>query len=192
MSVLDTLVTDRSQSDVNLLLQLQQISWGSMTIEEQLQWLEGLASKGSYNVSDLNRVGEAMQYIADTFNDLGYTVDISSKTDWQSTDIVTETLTNDYLNNLRVLRSTFATLQGTPAVPSSLNKMTFETANSIERILTNIGIVLDQITFGFDRSNAFMFYSGQSPLPSFYTEKILVDKLGLLLVSSDNMYLGVW
>lgn len=35
-----------------------------------------------YNVSDLNRVGEAVRYLAKRFTDYGYAVAVSPKADW--------------------------------------------------------------------------------------------------------------
>ena len=65
MTIIDTLITDRNQDDVDRALYLSGL-WveGEFTgtAEELSEWSGGL--KGTYNSSDLNRVGEAMWYLA--------------------------------------------------------------------------------------------------------------------------------
>lgn len=61
MSVLDTLITDRTQADVTRWKTLHDKGWFRMSPEEKVEWSSGL--KGTYNASDLNRVTAAMEYI---------------------------------------------------------------------------------------------------------------------------------
>ena len=61
MSIIDTLITDRSQADVAALRALAALGWDNMTPAQKAAWS---ASKGAYNATDLNRVGEAMDYLA--------------------------------------------------------------------------------------------------------------------------------
>lgn len=192
MSILDTLVTDRTEEDVQLLKQLQQIPWSSMSPEQQAAWSKGSAAKGSYGVEDLNRVGLAMNYVASWFQRLGYNVRINPKIDWSASDVVTVAESNRYLESLQILRNAFATLQDTPDAPDTLDRLTVQSANDIEKILINIGLVLSRIDFGQYRSNAFMFYAGQMPFPSFYDQYLLADKDHFLLRTSDGKFLMVW
>ena len=57
-----SLITDRTQADVDRVRQLAQKVFGNMTADEKTKWLNGL--KGSSNASDLNRVGAAVAYVA--------------------------------------------------------------------------------------------------------------------------------
>lgn len=184
------LITDRTQADVDLAKRLTSSGWSRLTTAKKELWEAGL--KGSYNATDLNRVGSAMQQISDAFNEFGYAVDISPKTDWIESDTPTSSDVEKYLSNLSVLRSTFSVIQGTPATPNDLEYMTAETANNIEKILENIGVVLDRINFSQYRSNSFMFFAGQMPLPSFYDQYLLADKDHFLLRTSDGKFLMVW
>lgn len=52
---MENLITDRTQEDVNRAILLNQKDYLSMSDDEKNEWNAGL--KGSYNVSDLNRVG---------------------------------------------------------------------------------------------------------------------------------------
>lgn len=64
MSVIDTLITDRTQADVSRWLTLLKKGFSAMTPEEKEEWLSGM--RGAYNYIDLNRVGEAAVYISQT------------------------------------------------------------------------------------------------------------------------------
>lgn len=184
------LITDRTQADVELAKRLTSSGWARLTTAQKELWEAGL--KGSYNATDLNRVGNAMAQIADAFNEFGYSVDISPKTDWTEHDVPTKTDVDAYLSNLSTLRAAFSVIQGTPSVPDDLNNMTVEMANDIEKILDNISTVLNRIDFSQYRANSFMFYAGQMPFPSFYDQYILADNEHYLLRTSDGKFLMVW
>lgn len=64
--IVDELITDRTQAEVARLRELLLIGWANMT---EAQKAEYAASRGEYRPSDLNRVSEAEEYIADEFND---------------------------------------------------------------------------------------------------------------------------
>ena len=66
-----TLVTDRSQADVDRIRELIAKGWAAMTPEEQ-QAFNAASSKGSYNYTDLNRVTAAMDYINNQLVGYGY------------------------------------------------------------------------------------------------------------------------
>ena len=56
-----TYVMDRTQSDVDLVLRLSALGYDNMSAAEKALWDAGL--KGAYNATDLNRVGNALNYI---------------------------------------------------------------------------------------------------------------------------------
>lgn len=72
MSVIDTLVTNRSEADRRRVEQLTVLGWDNMTEEQRAEWLAGL--KGAYNYTDLNRVTAALDYLAARLNESGYAV----------------------------------------------------------------------------------------------------------------------
>lgn len=61
MTVLDTLITDRTQEDVDLYLDLNEKGYDEMYPDERAAWDAGL--KGAYDYRDMNRVREAIEYI---------------------------------------------------------------------------------------------------------------------------------
>lgn len=161
MSVIDNLVYDRTQADVDRVFTLKnKILMGGLSAlsnEEKAEYMAGM--KGAYNYTDMNRVGQAVAYIAgrmtalpgelDAYraekgvgDDPNYevpydpsTVVVSAKTDWAMGDTPTQSLVATFLNNLTVLRKQLVLPNDAPAVPSSLDQLTFSTANDIEYLL---------------------------------------------------------
>lgn len=61
MTILDTLITDRTQEDTREGRRLCAKGWGNMTTAEKTAYSDGL--KGAYGPTDMNRVREAIEYI---------------------------------------------------------------------------------------------------------------------------------
>ena len=72
MSIIDELITDRTQADVDAVRELLlKVSGGTATAEEIAQF--NLAKeKGAYNYTDLNRVIQAMDYLNERLAGYGY------------------------------------------------------------------------------------------------------------------------
>lgn len=71
MSIIDELITDRTQADVTHWKKLHDKGWAGMTDEEKAEWSTA-AMKGAYNYTDLNRVTEAMDYLENILSRYGY------------------------------------------------------------------------------------------------------------------------
>ena len=141
MSVIDNLITDRTDRDVQEWEQLRAKGLSGMTAEELSKWLSGM--KGSYSPHiDMNRVGSAMQYVASWLQDLGSDIRVSPKTDWANGDVPSLADLNHYLEDLRTLRAAVSVLPTTPAVPSDLDGLTIQEANAIEKILVDLDALL--------------------------------------------------
>ena len=91
------------------------------------------ATKGAYNYSDLNRVERAVAEISDILG-LGLT----TKTDWGMWDIPTASDMERYLNNVAVLRERVVVSASVPALPTSMNNLTYTDANNIELVLNAV------------------------------------------------------
>lgn len=149
-----TLVTDRTQQDVAYAKQLiDKLVTGTATDAEKSEW-NSFTLKGAYNYTDLNRVGAAMQYVAERINGYGYVVHVSPRTDWGEEDCPTPSAMSRYLADLAVLRSKFAMMQTTPTVPEDMEQLTYTEANNIEKILEDIDYLLTNTAKGW-------FYSGE-------------------------------
>lgn len=130
MSIIGTLITDRTQADV-----------------------DSRNGKGTYNASDLNRVAASMNYVAGRLESAGYATHISPKTGWKDDEWVDPAAQAVYLGYLAELRSQFAMMQTTPPVPNDMEKLTYQEANDIEKILEDI----DRLLANASRA---WFYSG--------------------------------
>ena len=120
------------------------------------------SAKGTYKASDLNRVGEAMNYVADRLRAAGYDPHINPKTDWKDDDWVDQAEQAVYLGDLAELRKQFALLYSTPEVPPRIlatgintnDGLTHTWANDIEKILEDIDLLLTNAAQAW-------FYSGE-------------------------------
>lgn len=133
--IIDDLVTDRTQADVDLVASLT-AKWldGSISTAEKATWLAGL--KGAYNYTDLNRVGEAVEYVANLLNSSGRSISVTAKQDWTMADIPTVTQMRAFLTDLTLLKSNVSSV--TDRVPDSMDFLTYQTANAIEQLLINV------------------------------------------------------
>lgn len=152
MSVIDTLVTDRTEADVSRYSELRDKGWAEMTTAEKAEWVAGM--KGAYNASDLNRVASAMSYLSQRLASAGYSVPISSPTDWANGDIPTKGDMDTYLDDLRRIRAALAVMDTTPAAPESMDYLTWAKANDIEKILVDVDDALGRLLLS-------PFYSGE-------------------------------
>lgn len=149
------LITDRTQGDVSrtgYLAGLWVAGEWTGTTAELAEWSSDL--KGSYNASDLNRVGAAMLYVANRYQSCGYTVGISPKTDWMEGELPAQSQMEGYLADLAALRGLVAVTAATPAVPEDMEGLTHVETNDIEKILEDLDGLLT-------RSMAAWHYSGE-------------------------------
>lgn len=132
-TIIDTLVTDRTQADVERVKALAAKGFAGMTADEQAEWLAGM--KGAYNASDLNRVGTALNYLAARLSSIcGRSIAWTAKTDWAVTDIITASQAAEYRRQIQDIRDALAYPAGTPDAPQ-MKRLTYAGANDIERIL---------------------------------------------------------
>ena len=143
MSVIDTLVTDRTEADASRYSELRDKGWAAMTTAERAEWVAGM--KGAYNASDLNRVASAMAYLSQRFASAGYSVPVSSPTDWANGGIPTKGDMDTYLDDLRRIRAALAVMDTTPSAPGSMDYLTWAKANDIEKILADVDDLLTKI-----------------------------------------------
>lgn len=179
------LITDRTEQDVQRWEYLKSKNLENMTTSERNEWAEGL--KGSYGATDLNRVGEATDYIADQIRDSGYIVTLKPvKTDWTIQDKPTPQQLDDYLDNISILKEILSGFPGIPNVPPDIKELTYEQANEIEQILFDIELMITKMREGVWHSNAFMFYSGQDPLPSNLSQYLMRSSQQKIIRTNDN------
>ena len=103
---------------------------------------QGTGHKGAYNASDLNRVGQAILYVAGLYNQYGYNLTVNPKTDWSDTYYPTLSQMQTYLDDIQTIRNVVAVFPTTPDAPATMNSIDWKTANNIEQILVDMDKIL--------------------------------------------------
>lgn len=151
-TVIDTLITDRTEADVERARGLAAKGFSAMTADERAEWLAGM--KGAYNASDLNRVGTALNYLTARLNPVcGRSITWTAKTDWSVTDIATASQAAEYRQQIQDIRDALAYPAGTPDAPE-LNRLTYTGANDIERILVLCEELIVNVAKSFRQTGA--------------------------------------
>ena len=149
MSVIDNLITDRSQADVDSLRALLARGAANWTAEE-LSEFNLARSKGAYNYTDFNRIGEAISYLVERMKALAiYDDSIIPKVDWAVGDWPTQSQISNLLTCLTKLRAKLNLPANAPSVPGSMDYMTYQLANDIEQLLFMIDSRVTQTTAPF-------------------------------------------
>ena len=105
-----------------------------------------------YNASDLNRVGAAVQYVAERFASQGYAVTVHPKTDLTEKDIPTAAELETYRQNIAALRGLIAVMKSTPETPKTMRFLDYIKANDIERILLDLDTLLTNAALAWYQS----------------------------------------
>lgn len=152
--MLENMITDRTPSDVLRWRELRDKGLDKMTPEELAEWEAGM--KGSYNVSDLNRVGSALAYLRSELIKAGYItgIEFEPKTNWTEKDVPTLQEYAQYVYAVDFVRYALAWYKTTPEAPNILGKLDFQGANDIEQILLDVDELLT-------KTNARPHYCGE-------------------------------
>ena len=102
-----------------------------------------------YSAADLNRIEGDVQYLTDLLATYGYTVIVTTKTDWVQTDIPTETDMERMLGNVQNLVDVYQTMPDTPALPITMTRITYTDANTIERAFEDVKILIQYMIAAF-------------------------------------------
>lgn len=132
------LITDRTQADVDRIIYLRAKCWQDMTDDEHLEWISDL--KGAYNDSDMNRVGEALNYLRDRLAETAYLsrYAFEAKTNWTAADLPSSEDLKSYLSYVAIIRKAMARYAATPPAPEYTGKFDYLDANNIEKILLDV------------------------------------------------------
>lgn len=160
MSVIDTLIIDRTQDDVFRVKTLNGKDLSQWTQSERDEYL--LATmRGAYNASDLNRVGQACAYLYDLISGYGYDIPgyVQLRTDWTLYDVPTQSEMSTYINTVRSFKSLWSAITD---VPSSMDHISHNDANNIERLLREVDKQIELVSSIYIRSGAINAISGVS------------------------------
>lgn len=160
MSIIDTLIIDRSAEDVARVKAFNSKDLAQWTQSERDEYL--LASmRGAYNASDLNRVGQACAYLYDLISGYGYDIPgyVPLRTDWTLYDVPTQSEMSNYINTVRSFKSLWSAITD---VPSSMDHISHNDANNIERLLKEVDAQIALVSSIYIRSGAINAISGVS------------------------------
>lgn len=147
------LITDRTARDVERWRLLHSKGWAAMTDEEKVEWKTSL--KGVYNYVDMNRVENAVVYIADRLNELGYSVPPMETHVWGIADHPTKEDMERYFANVATIRAAMPVLYPTtPQAPTTKKKLDYQMANDIEQILFDVDRLVSNVKQGW-------YYAGE-------------------------------
>nr|DAI30666.1 MAG TPA: hypothetical protein [Caudoviricetes sp.] len=119
--------------------------------------------KGCYNITDLNRVESAVKTLAAALTSAGYLVAVTpvlkgSKAEdreWQEGDIVRRAQWTIYLDNVQRLRDAYYTLAETGQLPKPEDRLGYVGANTIEKVLADIDLLIDCMKSSYRRCGTF-------------------------------------
>ena len=173
--MMTNLIYDRTPEDVaevrRLLAKLDPETGDGLTAAEQAKWDAGL--KGDYNFTDLNRVEAAVKTLAAALTSAGYPVEVTpvvkgSKAEdreWQEGDIVRRAQWLTYLDNVQRLRAAYYTLAETGELPKPGDKLGYVGANTIEKVLADIDLLIDCMKSSYRRCGTFRAWINAAHLP---------------------------
>lgn len=136
--MLENLITDRTLADFSRWLYLRDKGYANMTDAEREEWNTDL--KGSYNTSDLNRVGAVLNYLRDRLYDAKYLTgrEFVMREDWGQNEIPSPTAFYDYIRAVEYVREAMSHYPSTPPTPENNGSLDYQGANNIEQILIDI------------------------------------------------------
>lgn len=148
------LITDRTAADVSEARRLiAKRNAGVLSEVETLIYEAGL--RGTYNYTDMNRVGAAIRYVADRLIGERYAVNVSPKINWTTNDVPHRSQWKHYLDDVKHLRGILTLSEQTPGITDEMyNGIGYEQANDIEKILVRLDIYITNMIKGY-------WYSGE-------------------------------
>lgn len=173
--MMTNLVYDRTAEDVaevrRLLAKLDPETGDGLTAAEQAKWDAGL--KGAYNYTDLNRVESAVKTLSVALTAAGYPVEITpvlkggkaEDREWQEGDVLYRPQWTTYLANVQTLRDAYYTLAGTGELPKPEDKLDYQGANTIEKVLADIDLLIDCMKASYRRCGTFRAGNNAAHLP---------------------------
>ena len=142
----ETPIFDRTEEDVLKVITYDNIGYKYLTQDQKEEWDNGL--KGALNYTDVNRIEGNIQYLFNIYGIVGMTI----KTNWNYTDIVTDSEFQRILYNIYLLKKHFKIYETTPAIPPPpIN--TYQKVNEIEKILYDMYFIYENGSLAFARND---------------------------------------
>lgn len=147
------LITDRTLADVDSVQKLAEAIKNGVATAEQVQEYLTVHQKGAYTYEDLNRVEEAVLYVAKRLREFGHLSSLPVTQFWRVEDKINVDDFSRYFGNVAMLRNAITVWGSTPEAPNSAVGFDYSKANALEQILVDIDQILTHISRAW-------FYSG--------------------------------
>lgn len=157
------LIYDRTESDETASAAIRKSyqklgNWSGLTDAEKAQ-----LERGTLTYNTLNRVESAVKTLAAALTAAGYPVEVTpvlkgSKAEdreWQEGDVLYRPQWTTYLANVQALRDAYYTLAETGELPAPEDKLKYTGANTIEKVLADIDLLLDGMKSIYRRAGTF-------------------------------------
>ena len=157
------LIYDRTESDETASAAIRKSyqtlgNWSGLTDAERTQ-----LERGTLTYNTLNRVEAAVKTLAAALTSAGYPVEVtpvlkgskSEDREWQEGDVLYRPQWMTYLDNVQRLRDAYYTLAETGALPAPEDKLKYTGANTIEKVLADIDLLLDGMKSIYRRAGTF-------------------------------------
>ena len=119
---------------------------------------DGVNLKGCLNYTDVNRIEDNTDYLADLLISLYYFNTISrNSSSWVIKSILDTTNVSRIINNVAILQSAYYTPIGSPDLPTTLTH--YEQVNSVEKCLYLLKEMIDDMVSSFRECGT--FYCGE-------------------------------
>lgn len=141
MAIWNDVVDDRTQEDIDF----------ARYVIERL--------KGVFNVTDINRVEQNIQYLSDKLNELGYTNTVYTRT-WIVDDLPTDADISRIILNVKKLIFAYYRSKEAPELPPAL--IHYSQVNALEKNLRLIKEMIDNYYLTLPRVGAYP--SGNRPV----------------------------
>lgn len=157
------LVYDRTEDDVTSSAAIRSTyqalgNWSGLTTAERAQ-----LERGTLTYNTLNRVEQAVKTLAAALTSAGYPVEVtpvlkgskSEDREWQEGDVLYRPQWTTYIDNVQKLRDAYYTLAETGELPAPGDKLKYTGANTIEKVLADIDLLLDGMKSIYRRAGTF-------------------------------------
>lgn len=107
----------------------------SLVYDRTITDIENKTWKGYYNAIDLNRVEEWCEYLKTELNNAGYSISITTKTNWATSDMRTASEMERIRSNIKKIMQGFYYLTN---VDQTAEQFDYKKANNWEKVLYDI------------------------------------------------------
>ena len=119
-----------------------------LIFDRTVEDIRNLTDKAYIDYKDLNRVESAVKWISYVLNRYGYRNTTHNKVNWEMNEWRTEADMIRLRDNINTIRDVFFAGESTPLTPERITYTSIYQANAIERIIYDIGTMVESISPG--------------------------------------------